>query len=58
MHIVYTIILIVYVNDAYMEENEDQLVYAILLAVGVLYAALYEFFQMLRDGIFDYFGEF
>jgi hypothetical protein len=43
MHMFYTLILIVYVKNAYLIENEDQMIYAILIAVGILYPAVYDF---------------
>jgi hypothetical protein len=57
MHLFYTTILITYVKNAYLIENEDQLIYAILIAVGILYPALYDFTQMVRAGLAEYFGD-
>ena len=57
MHMFYTFILITYVKNAYLIENENQMIYAILIAVGILYPALYDFTQMIRAGLAAYFGD-
>lgn len=57
MHMLYTAILIIYVKNSYLIENENQMVYAILIAVGILYPALYDFTQMVRSGLEAYFGD-
>jgi hypothetical protein len=57
MHMLYTVILITYVKNAYMIENEDQLIFAVLITVGLLYPALYDFMQMIRSGLAEYFGD-
>jgi hypothetical protein len=57
MHLFYTIIMIVYVKNSYLIENEDQVIYAILLAIGILYPALYDITQLFRGGIGDYFSD-
>ena len=33
------------------------MIYAVLIAVGILYPGLYDFTQMLRAGLADYFGD-
>jgi len=43
MHMFYTLILIIYVKNSYLVENENQIVYAVLLAIGILYPAIYDF---------------
>jgi hypothetical protein len=53
----YTGILITYVKNAYLVENENQMIYAILIAVGILYPALYDLTQMVRAGLANYFGD-
>lgn len=42
MHLFYTLILIIYVKQSYLVESENQLIYAILIAVGIIYPALYD----------------
>lgn len=57
MHLFYTVILIIYVKNSYLIENENQVVYAVLLAVGIIYPALYDMSQMVRGGLLDYFSD-
>lgn len=57
MHLFYTVILIIYVKNSYLIENENQVVYAVLLAVGIIYPALYDMTQMVRGGLLDYFSD-
>ena len=57
MHLFYTLIIIIYVKNSYMIENESQMVYAILLAVGILYPWLYDMSQMVRGGVYAYFSD-
>ena len=42
MHLFYTFILILYVKQSYIVESEDQIIYAILIAIGIVYPALYD----------------
>jgi hypothetical protein len=42
MHHFYTIIMIIYVKNSYLIENENQVIYAIMIAIGVLYPWLYD----------------
>ena len=43
MHIFSCMIMILYVKNSYIEEAENQILYACLLAVGIIYPSLYDF---------------
>ena len=58
MHIFSCMIIILYVNNSYIEESENQIVYACLLAVGIIYPSIYDFSQMFKLGPDEYFQEF
>jgi hypothetical protein len=43
MHVLYTTMICIYVSNAYLHEPTNQYLYTILLAVGVVYPAYYDF---------------
>jgi len=43
MHIFSCLIIILYVKNSYVVESENQIAYACLLGVGILYPAIYDF---------------
>ena len=54
MHMFYVLVIIVYTNTSYINESENQKIYTLLLAVGVLYPFFYESTQAVRGGLVDY----
>ena len=60
MHLFYVIMMIIYINIAYInysDEVESQIaVWTVLLGVGILYPALYDWTQMFKSGL-DYFSD-
>lgn len=59
MHCVNVIIINVYVNLSYLKENTEETtkINVILLAIGILYPWGYDFSQMIRGGLVDYFSD-
>lgn len=57
MHLFYTLMIIIYVKNAYIKETTMQPAYTILLALGVIYPGLYEYHQFKKVGSADYFGD-
>jgi hypothetical protein len=47
----------IYVHEAYMKEPTHQQFYTILLAVGIIYPAYYDFKQLYRMGVEAYFAD-
>ena len=58
MHLFYTFIFTVYVANAYIKESQNNLVYACLLALGILYPLLYDIHQFVKMGVIEYFSQF
>ena len=58
-HIFYMAVLIIYNNLVYLNEfdPEESNSYSILLGVGTLYPAIYDFVQMRRIGLADYLSD-
>lgn len=46
MHLLYTTMLSIYVSEAYIHEPRNQQIYTILLAIGIIYPAYYDFKQL------------
>ena len=61
MHLFYIFTLVLYINIVYIHNSgtaKDQQTYSILLAIGILYPALYDWTQMFRGGLENYFSDF
>ena len=43
MHMNYTFMICIYVHEAYLKEPTHQQLYTILLALGIIYPAYYDF---------------
>jgi hypothetical protein len=56
MHMLYTLMIAIYVHEAYMREPHHQSIYTILLAIGIMYPAYYDFLQLYRVGLTEYFA--
>lgn len=58
MHLMYTFILIIYVNEFYIPDLNglDREWGPVLLIIGILYPLYYEIFQLCKQGITDYFS--
>ena len=55
MHLVYLTTFLIYVDNVYMKNDEDQLgVWQLILAAGVSYPTFYEILQIYKDGIIDH----
>lgn len=46
MHFFTVLVIVIYVNNAYIAESDEQRLYAGLLVIGVIYPTLYEGLQM------------
>jgi hypothetical protein len=46
MHFFTVLVIVIYVNNAYIAESDEQRLYAGLLIIGVIYPTLYEGLQM------------
>ena len=59
MHLVYVVIINIYVANSYMRENTMEVarLYVILLMVGIFYPWLYDFTQLIRGGLSDYLSD-
>ena len=57
MHMFYTLMITIYVHEAYMNQPMHQQLYTVLLAVGILYPAFYDFKQLYIIGIRNYFSD-
>lgn len=57
MHLLYTTMLNIYVSTAYIHEPTNQQLYTILLAIGVIYPAYYDFKQLFKVGIEEYLSD-
>lgn len=57
MHFLYSFVLILYTKNAIMEYNEDQVLYGVLLAAGVIYPAGYDLTQLYKTGLVEYLSE-
>ena len=59
MHLMYTFILIIYVNEFYIPDLDglDKEWGPVLLIIGILYPLYYEIFQLCKQGITDYFSQ-
>lgn len=59
MHIVYVIVLNIYVAEAYQKVNTPTgaVLYNILLIIGIFYPWLYDFIQLCRGGVMDYLSD-
>ena len=60
MHILYICTLVVYINIVYINNagtEDEKRIYTFLLAVGILYPALYDWSQMYRSGPAEYFSD-
>ena len=61
MHLFYIFTLVLYINIVYIHNSgspKDQQTYSILLAFGILYPAMYDWTQMFRGGLENYFSDF
>ena len=59
MHFLYITLLILYVNAMYIHNNfEHKKIYETLLVFGIIYPAFYDWSQMLKIGITEYFSDF
>ena len=61
MHLFYIFTLVLYINIVYIHNSgtpQDQQTYSILLAFGILYPAMYDWTQMFRGGLENYFSDF
>ena len=56
MHMFYTLMIAIYVREAYMREPHHQSIYTLLLAMGIVYPAYYDFLQLYRVGLTGYFS--
>ena len=56
-HALYTLTVIIYVKQTNMVESDSQHFFALLLCVGIVYSALYDFGQLLKAGYVEYFGD-
>lgn len=54
MHLFYVCVIIIYTNTSYISESNNQLMYSVMLAIGVLYPLCYEVVQLSRGGCADY----
>jgi hypothetical protein len=54
MHLFYVFVIIVYTNTSYISESNNQQLYSVMLAIGVLYPLCYELIQLSRGGCTDY----
>ena len=55
MHFVYTFILTIYVNEVYLiYDNQNQIIYTIMLSVGLVYPMYYESKQLRIIGSANY----
>lgn len=55
MHLVYLTTFLIYIDNVYMKNDEDQLgVWQLILAAGVSYPTFYEILQIYKDGIIDH----
>jgi hypothetical protein len=43
MHMFYTMMITIYVHEAYLKESHNQATYTIMLAIGIIYPAWYDF---------------
>ena len=57
MHMFYTMMLTVYVNEAYLKETQYQQIMTIVLFIGVIYPTLYDFREFYLLGFIDYFSD-
>lgn len=57
MHMFYTLMITIYVHEAYMREPQHQSIYTILLAIGIIYPAYYDFLQLYKVGLTVYFSD-
>ena len=61
MHLFYICTLVVYINIVYINNagtDKQKQVYSMLLAVGIFYPAVYDWSQMYRSGLDEYFSDF
>ena len=55
MHLVYLTTFLIYIDNVYMKNDEDQLgVWQLILAAGVSYPTFYEILQIYKDGVIDH----
>lgn len=47
----YTILVIIYVNTAHMQDSDNSEFLAIFLVIGIIYPAIYEILQLTKDGL-------
>lgn len=57
MHMLYTLMIIIYVSEAYIHEPRNQQLYTLLLAIGTIYPAYYDFKQLCKLGLTTYFSD-
>jgi hypothetical protein len=57
MHMLYSLMINIYVSEAYLHEPRNQQIYTILLAIGTIYPAYYDFKQLFKIGLLDYFSD-
>ena len=57
MHMFYTLMLIIYVKNAYLFETKAQPALTLLLALGIIYPNMYEWTQFKKIGSVAYFGD-
>lgn len=59
MHLLYVVIINIYVAEVYLKENSKETVrtYVIILALGIVYPWVYDFTQLCRGGLGDYLSD-
>lgn len=57
MHMFYTLMITIYVHEAYMKEPAHQQMFTTLLAIGIIYPAYYDFKQLFTIGMTAYFSD-
>ena len=57
MHMFYTFMLTVYVNEAYLKETSYQQGLTAILFLGIIYPAYYDCSQLYKVGLTEYFSD-
>ena len=57
MHMFYTFMLTVYVNEAYLKETSYQQGMTAILFLGIIYPAYYDCSQLYKVGLTEYFSD-
>ena len=55
MHFINTFLIVIYIILSYYQEPENDSLLMVVLAIGIVYPACYELFQMKRFGVSSYF---